>query len=197
MNKNEWAAWIQAIGSIGAILVAFGVGWYQARSNEASRRLDRDQADHAAFKLCQEAISDAESALHKYVDAAKERSRMAGAEARRAHNPTGQHLGRLQQSSAESGFEQIETTLAPPAAGQDFIPLNAALIGLKDCLVLSLPARAIVPTARAKRDLALFVSRIMRQPPEPISFGEADQAVMKLMSARDHFKALVATYEDR
>lgn len=43
-DGQTWAAWIQAIGSIGAIYGAFKVGSYQARAAEkAARELERDR----------------------------------------------------------------------------------------------------------------------------------------------------------
>lgn len=36
LTSSEWAAWVQAVGSIAAILVAVFVGWYQARSSAKS-----------------------------------------------------------------------------------------------------------------------------------------------------------------
>lgn len=45
MTPSDWAAWVQAVGSIGAIIAGFRVANKQIKSTAAQARLDRIEAD--------------------------------------------------------------------------------------------------------------------------------------------------------
>ncbi|GMG90267.1 hypothetical protein SGO26_09425 [Cupriavidus metallidurans] len=75
-NSGEWASWVQAIGSIGAIWGAFALGKRQATEAEAREEKNRAKRDTEALeavlalaqqmeKFCGVALRDAHAAVQK------------------------------------------------------------------------------------------------------------------------------------
>ena len=72
LNKSEWAYWVQAIGSIGAILGAVGVANFQTSRAERQRSSERHEESRRSIELLKHTItragvifSDMESSLAK------------------------------------------------------------------------------------------------------------------------------------
>jgi hypothetical protein len=80
LSSEQWAAWVQAVGSIAAILAAIGVGWYQARRSEAltlqaarhaEQLLEMQRTDRVS-ELFAAPLAITSAALHQFQTSFKE-----------------------------------------------------------------------------------------------------------------------------
>lgn len=67
LNKSEWAYWVQAIGSIAAILGAFAVARWQAKSSERKSEADRAASSAALGHIAHVLAADASACLDSIV----------------------------------------------------------------------------------------------------------------------------------
>lgn len=78
MTPSDWAAWVQAVGSIGAIIAGFRVANKQSKNAAAQARLDRLEADDDRLTAAFSVAMYAADLIHEAARQAASRASVGG-----------------------------------------------------------------------------------------------------------------------
>ena len=117
MNKNEWASWVMAVGTILAVVAAIYVPYRQDQNNRQEQRHEAFQRKLGLITLCSEFSHEVRIAMEKVVD-------------KFSHD---------NQRSPYTSFERLKTLQETALILLDKdLPIDCAVIVIKLAAILSL-----------------------------------------------------------
>ena len=117
LNKNEWASWVMAVGTILAVVAAIYVPYRQEQNNRKAQRHEAFQKKLGLITLCSEFSHEVRIAMEKVVD-------------KFSHD---------NQRSPYTSFERLKTLQETALILLDKdLPIDCAVVVIKLAAILSL-----------------------------------------------------------